>query len=142
MESARRGRLSPGVVRRPRALDQRHVRHGPIAQLLHHREQAATEVGQRVLDAWRNLVEDLAVHQPAPFQVAQCLGEHLAGDALDLAVHLAVPADARADRVQREDRPLVRDKVESLPRRAGLDQQVRRAELVIRHGRNLAAADR
>jgi len=61
----------PGVECGPRVFDVRHVGDGPVTQPLDDREQAAPDIGQRVLDAWRRLVEDPAVYKSGALQVAE-----------------------------------------------------------------------
>jgi hypothetical protein len=80
---------------------------------------------QAVLDAGRRFGVRAAVDEAVALELAQRLGEDLAGDAADEVDELAVAPRAAAER-EHDDRPLVGDDLDRQPGRAVREEDVAR----------------
>jgi predicted glycoside hydrolase/deacetylase ChbG (UPF0249 family) len=94
------------------------VRLGPLSQHRDRIDQGTAELGELVFDSGRGLGVGMPGHQPAALEPAQCVREHLAGDAADQPGQFAVPSWLVGEAVQDHDGPLVGDDLNGQPGRA------------------------
>lgn len=92
-----------------------HVVDGPGPDGVDGDDEAATEVGEGVLHAGRDLCVDLAAHQAVTFHGSQGLGEDLGGDAADRVAELGEPVRAALEDAHDEHGPAVADPVQGQP---------------------------
>jgi hypothetical protein len=96
-----------------------------IASTVARRPQALARFGEDALDPRRHGGVHVALDQAVALQHAQVLGEHLVADALDLVPQLAEAQGALAEGLDDQERPLVGDVGEDLPRQGVGPPEVR-----------------
>jgi len=91
---------------------------GPIADGVKGADQGAAERGKGVLDHGRDDGVNLADDDAVLLEGAEGLGEHLLGDAGDLALEFVVTAGADSEAADEERRPFATDAGKQIARGA------------------------